>query len=92
MKVGENVVHINRYDNKIKFERVKEGLLMSMDTENPSVRTGYQTTIDDDPYIAFVDPSGGPFIQVGDLLYGVKITHIEPDGNGNYLLKGSSKK
>jgi len=92
MKIGETVVHINRYDNKIKFERVKEGLLMSMDTENPSVRTGYQTTIDDDPYIAFVDPSGGPFIQVGDLLYGVKITHIEPDGNGNYLLKGSSKK
>lgn len=92
MKIGETVVHINRYDNKIKFERVKEGLLMSMDTENPSVRTGYQTTIDDDPYIAFVDPSGGPFIQVGDLLYGVNITHIEPDGNGNYLLKGSSKK
>lgn len=92
MKIGETVVHINRYDNKIKFERVKEGLLMSMDTENLSVRTGYQTTIDDDPYIAFVDPSGGPFIQVGDLLYGVNITHIEPDGNGNYLLKGSSKK
>lgn len=92
MKIGENVVHINRYDNKIKFERVDDGLRMSIDMENPFVRTGYQTTIDNDPYISFVDPSGGPFIQVGDLLYGVNITHIEPDGNGNYLLKGSSKK
>lgn len=92
MKVGENVVHINRYDNKIKFQRVKEGLLMSIDMENPFVRTGYQSTIDNDPYISFVDPSGGPFIQVGDLLYDVYITAIEPDGNGNYLLKGDSKK
>lgn len=92
MKIGEKVVHINRYDNKINFERVDDGLRMSIDMENPFVRTGYQTTIDNDPYISFVDPSGGPFIQVGDLLYGVNITHIEPDGNGNYLLKGSSKK
>ena len=92
MKIGEKVVHINRYDNKINFERVEDGLRMSIDMENPFVRTGYQTTIDNDPYIAFVDPSGGPFIQVGDLLYGVNITNIEPDGNGNYLLKGSSKK
>ena len=92
MKIGENVVHINRYDNKIKFERVDDGLRMSIDMENPFVRTGYQTTIDNDPYISFVDPSGGPFIQVGDLLYGVNITNIEPDGNGNYLLKGDTKK
>jgi hypothetical protein len=92
MKIGENVVHINRYDNKIKFQRVDDGILMSIDMENPFVRTGYQTTIDNDPYISFVDPSGGPFIQVGDLLYGVNITNIEPDGNGNYLLKGDSKK
>ena len=92
MKIGEKVVHINRYDNKINFERVDDGLRMSIDMENPFVRTGYQTTIDNDPYISFVDPSGGPFIQVGDLLYGVNITNIEPDGNGNYLLKGDSKK
>ena len=92
MKIGEKVVHINRYDNKINFERVDDGLRMSIDMENPFVRTGYQTTIDNDPYISFVDPLGGPFIQVGDLLYGVNITNIEPDGNGNYLLKGDSKK
>ena len=92
MKIGENVVHINRYDNKINFQRVDDGILMSINMENPFVRTGYQTTIDNDPYISFVDPSGGPFIQVGDLLYGVNITHIEPDGNGNYLLKGDTKK
>jgi len=92
MKIGEKVVHINRYDNKIKFERVDDGLRMSVDMENPFVRTGYQTTIDNDPYISFVDPSGGPFIQVGDLLYGVNITHIEPEGNGVFLLQGDSKK
>jgi hypothetical protein len=92
MKIGETVVHINRYDNKIKFERVEDGLLMSMDMSNPFARTGYQTTIDNDPYISFVDPSGGPFIQVGDLLYGVNITNIEPDGNGRYLLKGDTKR
>lgn len=92
MSTEKQVVHINRYGNKINFDRVEEGWRMSIDMENPFVRTGYQTTIDNDPYISFVDPSGGPFIQVGDLLYNVKITHIEPEGNGVFLLKGDSKK
>lgn len=92
MNTEKQVVHINRYGNKIKFDRVDEGWKMSVDMENPFVRTGYQTTIDNDPYIAFVDPSGGPFIQVGDLLYGVNITNIEPEGNGVFLLKGDAKK
>jgi hypothetical protein len=93
MKVGEQHTHRNRHDDVIKFERVKDGLMMSVDmSKEQHVRYGYQTTVDNDPYVSFIDPSGGPFIEVGNLLYDIYITAIEPTGNGSWLLRGSTKK
>ena len=46
MKVGEQHTHRNRHDEIIKFERVKDGLIMSVDmSKEQHVRYGYQTFI-----------------------------------------------
>lgn len=57
-----------------------EGSTYLLHTEADSVRVGY----DEDNSIYFIDPSGGPYMDVGGMLAGVgtieKIFHIKNKG------------
>lgn len=57
-----------------------EGSTYLLHTEVDSVRVGY----DEDNSIYFIDPSGGPYMDVGGILAGVgtieKIFHIKNKG------------
>ena len=55
----ENAEYINRYGDKITFQHINENQIQMLGGEY--YRTGYN----EDETIDFVDPSGGPFIQVG---------------------------
>lgn len=55
----ENAEYINRYGDKITFQYINENQIQMLGGDY--YRTGYN----EDETIDFVDPSGGPFIQVG---------------------------
>lgn len=55
----ENAKYINRYGDEIIFKKINENQIQMIGGQY--YRTGYN----EDETINFVDPSGGPFIQVG---------------------------
>lgn len=56
----ENAKYINRYGDEIIFKEINENQIEMIGGQY--YRTGYN---EDGKSIMFVDPSGGPFIQVG---------------------------
>ena len=62
----------NRYGDDVHLEHVKEGIYKLV-FEDDYVRLGYE----DDDTIAFIDPSGGPFISVGGYIGDLYIERIE---------------
>lgn len=75
-----NIEIINRYKEKIVFEEVESHRfkLKSM----PYCRVGYSD--EKMQTIAFVDPSGGPFISIGSKLdFEHEIVHIDEDRDNN---------
>jgi hypothetical protein len=55
----KNASYINRYGDEIIFKEINENQIQMLGGDH--YRTGYEQ----DGTINFVDPSGGPFIQVG---------------------------
>lgn len=61
----------SRYGDTWVFEEIGSGLKF---VPPPYTRIGF----DNDPKVlSFIDPPGGPFIQVGDIIEGKRISGIE---------------
>lgn len=61
----------SRYGETWELEETGNGLKFILP---PYTRIGF----DDNPKVlSFVDPPGGPFIQIGDILEGKKVSRIE---------------
>ena len=61
----------SRYRDTWVFEEIGSGLKF---VPPPYTRIGF----DNDPKVlSFIDPPGGPFIQVGDIIEGKRISGIE---------------
>lgn len=85
---------VNRDGVEFCFEKIeKNKILMSCSTPDKwiTTRQGVQTSIDGVNEIVFIDPNGGPFIKVGDLMLGGKIKKIEKSDNQTYVLISDSK-
>lgn len=93
-KMVHTLILPNRYgiENKIVFGSDTAYLIIDP-SENYS-RIGYQTTIDNKQEITFVDPSGGPMLEIGSKIGNKSIQSIElasdvfyEDQKVNYIFK-----
>lgn len=71
----------NRYGNEYRFDKVSDNVY-TITGELSYWRCGGkegQERIDEND-LGFVDPSGGPFISIGYMIEGRKVTRIRADG------------
>ena len=61
----------SRYGDTWVFEEIGSGLKFVLP---PYTRIGFDN---DQKVLSFIDPPGGPFIQVGDIIEGKRISGIE---------------
>lgn len=71
----------SRYGDTWVLEEIDGGLKFTLP---PYTRIGFDG--DNPNILSFIDPSGGPFLQVGDTLDGKKIIKIE-DYNSYVIIK-----
>lgn len=72
----ETIKLFNRYKEDVHLEKVKDNIYKLI-TEDPYMRCGYFPDVHDvmeyekqeEKQYSFVDPSGGPFISVGEHIY-----------------------
>ena len=81
--------YINRYNDKIVFNKIDENTIELSGFE--FFRTGYNS--DEDNKILFIDPSGGPYLQVGDNIHnyieceGILLLESIKEDKGKIILK-----
>lgn len=73
----------NRYHSKLWLEFIEDNkwVLKGDNDAMDYYRVGYEH---DNKSIRFIDPSGGPFLSVGTIVNGKKITSIER-GTSDYI-------
>jgi len=84
-KIKERILKMkNRYGDEYWFEKV-ENNLYKLSGNLQYFRFGAKEGKIDTNDLSFVDPSGGPFIGLGDMIEGKKITKISSNKKGIFL-------
>ena len=82
----EKIKLYNRDGNNLWLEKTVDSYWKLRSDESTSL-LGVQISFESDGSIYSVDPSGGPYLAVGTVLEGYRITEIETDGFTFKLMK-----